>query len=203
MTGGVRFLVDVPGSGVELGDPVVALTFDDGPFPPGTTAVLDALRTASVRATFFVVGENVAEHEALVRTMVADGHTVGLHGWTHTRFTELGDADLGRELDRAGELVGELTGSRPHLVRPPYGAIDGRVEVFLRDRDLVAVRWSVDPQAWRNPVPAAITDHVLTEIDPGGIVLLHDGSPTWDVTVAAIPSIVDGLRSAGYRLVAL
>ena len=78
MTNAVRFLADLPGSGVGIGDPVVALTFDDGPRLPGTPAVLDALRSASVRATFFVVGENVADHPDLVRTIVADGHTVAI-----------------------------------------------------------------------------------------------------------------------------
>lgn len=203
VTSAVRFLTDLPGSGVEFGDPVVALTFDDGPRPPGTPAVLDALRASSVRATFFVVGENVAEHPDLVRMIVADGHTVGLHGWTHTRFTELDDAALASELDRAGELLGELTGASPRLVRPPYGTLDERVDWLLRARDLVPVMWSVDPEDWRRPDPETITGDVLADVAPGRIVLLHDGLRDGNATVAAVPAIIDGLECAGYQLVAL
>jgi peptidoglycan-N-acetylglucosamine deacetylase len=199
----VRFLPDLPGSGVESGDPVVALTFDDGPRPPGTAAVLDALRAAAVHATFFLVGEKVAAHPDLVRSIVADGHTVGLHGWTHTRFTELDDAALGTELDRAGDLLGELTGASPRLVRPPYGTFDERVDELLRARDLVPVKWSVDPEDWRCPDSETLTERVLADVAPGRIVLLHDGIASAPLTVAAVPSIAHGLRRAGYRLVTL
>ncbi|MGY1698164.1 polysaccharide deacetylase family protein [Geodermatophilus sp. SYSU D00766] len=174
----------------------VALTFDDGP-GPYTGQLLDELRAADVRATFFVVGQAAAAEPDLVRQAVADGHAVGNHSWSHPRLPDVGAAAVGDQLDRTTAVLADL-GITTDLMRPPYGATDATVAAETAQRGYAQITWDVDTQDWLNRDVATTTQRVLDGVHPGAIVLMHDIHPS---TVAAVPGIVDALRAAGYTLV--
>lgn len=203
VSGVVRHLWELPQGGFERDDPVVALTFDDGPHPEITPAVLDALGVAGVDATFFVTGDTASQEPDLTRALADAGHTVGVHGWTHARFTELTAAALDDELDRCVSLLTATTGAAPRYVRPPYGHINAISTERILVRQLVPVMWSVDPEDWRHPPADVLTSHVLEHLAPGRIVILHDGNLKATPMVDALPAIIDGARTLGYRFVAL
>jgi peptidoglycan/xylan/chitin deacetylase (PgdA/CDA1 family) len=199
--GVVRFVWELPAAAAD--DRVIALTFDDGPHGRYTPGVLEPLAAAGVAASFFVIGEYVELHPDLMRALAAAGHTIGIHGWTHTRFTELTPAALDDELDRCIAAVLETAGVRPRYVRAPYGPIDATISDRLTARGLVPVKWSVDPEDWRHPQPGEIERHVVERLAPGQIVLLHDGMRDAETTIAALPGTIAAVRERGYRFVAL
>jgi peptidoglycan/xylan/chitin deacetylase (PgdA/CDA1 family) len=175
----------------------VALTFDDGP-DQMSDAYLDVLDRFGARATFFVVGEAcVARREALLR-MVARGHEVAGHGFTHDPFTRMTAAGLRSELHRTSALLPPVAAGRP-LVRPPTGATSLRSLALTAQAGYTTVLWSRDSDDCRtmsaDVVAARLAPSALT---PGDIVLLHEGQ-TW--TLAALPRILEGLASAGWRAV--
>lgn len=170
----------------------VALTFDDGPAPT-TPGLLDILRKAKVRATFFVIGRNVTAQPQVVRREVAEGHVVGNHTWSHRDLAALSAEDQQREVDLTSEELAKV-GVRTTLLRPPYGSFDKR----SRRLGSALVLWDVDPLDWRDHDAALIARRVVSSAHRGSIVLLHDIHPT---TVAAVPAIIQGLRAKGLTLV--
>jgi peptidoglycan/xylan/chitin deacetylase (PgdA/CDA1 family) len=171
----------------------VALTFDDGPYPETTPALLAAL--GEVRATFFLWGEHAAAHPALVRAIAGAGHVLGNHTWTHPRLTGLDAGTRDQEVRRTQDLLAELTGTRPVLFRPPYGDTDAAVVETITGHGLTEVLWSVDTRDW----DGAATDEIVSaaaQAEPGGVVLMHEGRPA---TVEAVPRILAGLAARGLR----
>ncbi|HUH15248.1 MAG TPA: polysaccharide deacetylase family protein [Gaiellaceae bacterium] len=186
----------------------VALTFDDGP-AASTEDVLDVLAAESVRATFFVIGRNVAGREPTLRRARAEGHELGIHGFEHLNALLVRDAaTLSGELTGCADELERAVGERPRLVRPPYGGDAGRTAREAGRLGLgPVVLWTVLGFDWEDGEPAgSIAARVLEEAQPGAIVCLHDGdrkdpAVTRDATVAALPAIVQGLRRDGYELV--
>ncbi|WIX99585.1 polysaccharide deacetylase family protein [Amycolatopsis mongoliensis] len=171
----------------------VALTFDDGPYPSTTPALLAALD--GVRATFFLWGEHAAEHPALVRAIAAAGHVIGNHTWTHPHLTGLSAENRDQEVRRTQDLLVSLTGARPVLFRPPYGDTDDAVRATAAGHGLTEVLWTVDTRDWAG----AATDEIVAaadRVEPGGVVLMHEGRPE---TVAAVPRILSALAARGLR----
>jgi peptidoglycan-N-acetylglucosamine deacetylase len=152
----------------------LALTFDDGPDPDATPAVLDALAAAGAAATFFLVGEQVEAQPSLAREIASRGHAIGLHGHRHVEQDDLEDVEA--DFERARVLVEEATGTAPALYRPPYGRFsEESYEQCLR-RGLQPVYWSGWGCDWE-PIPAArIADVAIRDLAPGAIVLLHDSA---------------------------
>ncbi|MGN9784208.1 polysaccharide deacetylase family protein [Nonomuraea sp. ZG12] len=173
----------------------VALTFDDGP-GRHTGRLLDVLRAREVKATFFVVGEMVAAGRGAerVRQMVADGHELGNHSWSHRQLTTLPKHRIRRQLQRTDQVVRALTGVRMRLMRPPYGSTDRRVAALTRRRGQAQILWNVDTFDWRDRVPAVVARRGA-KAEPGSIVLMHDIHRT---TVKAIPDLLDRLTRKGY-----
>jgi peptidoglycan/xylan/chitin deacetylase (PgdA/CDA1 family) len=196
-----RYLWQLPDASVSNDDPVIALTFDDGPYPGRTPPVLDALAESGAPATFFLVGARAEQCAQHVERIVRDGHSVGNHSWSHPRAEESDDATLEQEARRADELLRRLTGAPVRYFRPPYEQIDARRYAPLIPEDYRAVvNWSIDPRDWDKDAKAAeITAHVLDRLHPGAIVVLHHRPET----VRALPMIVGGARGHGYELVAL
>jgi len=183
--------------GVAAASPVVAMTFDDGPHETLTPVLLDMLRLRGVRATFYLVGPRVARHPALVRRMVAEGHEVGNHTWTHPDMTTLWDGALLREVDRTAAAIHAACGVMPATLRPPYGAIGIRqARMIHAERSLPSVLWSVDPQDWRRPGAEVVAQRIVAAAHPGAVILAHD---IHAATVAAMPAALDALVTAGYR----
>lgn len=170
----------------------VGLTFDDGP-TPSTPKLLDALRTAKIRATFFDVGREAESYPDLVRQQVAAGHEVGNHTYDHKDLATLSPAAVADEISTTQAILTPLAGYAPTLFRPPYGSMSDSVWVAAETQGLTPVLWTVDPNDWASPSTSTIVSIVLT-VKAGGVVLLHDGYPN---TIAAIPAIASGLASRG------
>ncbi|MFA7345114.1 MAG: polysaccharide deacetylase family protein [Terrimicrobiaceae bacterium] len=189
-------------------DGAVALTFDDGPDPDWTPAILDILKAKGAKATFFVVGAEAERHPALVRRIVAEGHEVGNHTFTHPNLAEAPPALIKLELNATQRLIESLTGRSTTLFRPPYNA-DSRpanlrelvpIEI-AQSLGYMTILENVDPQDWQKPKKDRLLQRVKSELPRGNIILLHDGGGDRSATVAALPSILDHLKERGNRVV--
>jgi len=185
----------------------VALTFDDGPWPGTTRAILRVLRRMHARATFFVIGDLARRRPALVRAELRAGMRVGSHSWDHpenTPFAGLSRRRLRAELTRVDRYLGRAFGIRVRLFRPPGGSYDGGVVAAADGLGMRVVNWNVDPRDWVDGVSSkAIVRAVLSNVERGSIVDLHDGGGDQRATVRALPAIVRGIRRKGLRLVAV
>lgn len=186
----------LPGEGV-------ALTFDDGPHALGTPAVLDVLEAHGARATFFVVGEQVAQRPALAREILARGHQLGIHGDRHRNLLRVSPRALGRDFDRVAAEVEHATGQRPSLYRPPYGIFNAGTLTAVRRRGWAPLLWSRWGRDWNARATGhGIATRVWRHIGPGDVVLLHDSDAysaagSWRQTAAALDLILDGLAHRG------
>ena len=194
--GGVSLVWNAPGGASSPGDPVVALTFDDGPDPTFTPKVLDILSRYGVPATFFV-GREMADHPDLVRAEAAAGHAVGNHTWDHVNLITTPIDSYAHQVDDASTRIESLTGSRPICLRAPGGNVNDTVIARVAQRGMAVVGWSVDPEDWASPGTDAIVRRVLAAARAGSIIVLHDGGGDRSQTVAALPRIISGLRSQG------
>jgi peptidoglycan/xylan/chitin deacetylase (PgdA/CDA1 family) len=181
----------------------LALTFDDGPDPECTPRVLDILGEARVRATFFLVGERAARVPELVRRMVAEGHEVANHSWSHRSLWLCGPRTTRAEIVRAHEGLAALAGVAPRHFRPPWGMVNAAMFTALRRVHERCVFWSIQPEGQR-PVPATRqVAYVVERAHPGAIIDLHDAEGTPAAPgrlLAALPALLEGLRVRGYAL---
>lgn len=188
--------------------PRVALTFDDGPHPEDTPAILGILAAAGARATFFLVGRRARAHPDLARRVTLEGHETGVHSDTHPWwFSFAGPSRLRREVRGAARSLEEITGVAPRFFRPPMG----HKNLFLREELAMArlemATWTARPYDTLSRPPDRIRDALLAGAAPGAILLLHEGvrrapgdpSPT----VVALPTIIEALRSRGLEPVSL
>ncbi|WP_418908154.1 polysaccharide deacetylase family protein [Glutamicibacter endophyticus] len=172
----------------------IALTYDDGP-GANTDRLLRILDEHQAPATFFVLGHKVAAGHDTLRTIREQGHQIGAHGFSHTRFTELSDAQLAEELARTNEVIEQATGVKPQIFRPPYGAYDERVAART---PMPLVLWDVGSNDTRDQDPQKLVKTVLAKARPGSIVLMHEHN---DSTVRAAAPLIRSLRKAGFTLV--
>lgn len=157
----------------------VALTFDDGPDPASTPSFLRLLERHGVRATFFLLGEHVAEHPGLTRELVAAGHELGVHGWTHRCVPLVGARTLADDVRRTAELLEDLTAAPVLWYRPPYGVLSPAALRAARASRLQPVLWTAWGRDWEvRATPERITTTVERTLRPGGTVLLHDTDRT-------------------------
>jgi len=181
----------------------VALTFDDGPHPEGTPAVLEILARAGARATFFLVGEQVERFPALAAEIAAAGHEIAVHGYRHRLLLRRRPGDFAADLDRAIAVIAEATGHTPALYRPPYGVFSLPAPALVRSRGLRPLLWTRWEKDWQARASgASISSLVCSALVPGDVVVLHDAdhysSPgSWRNTAAALPSIVDTVIGLG------
>jgi peptidoglycan/xylan/chitin deacetylase (PgdA/CDA1 family) len=182
-------------SRADIAEPLVALTFDDGP-SEWTGPILDLLAAHGARATFFVVGSAIAEREATLQRAREEGHEVGSHTFSHLHPASLGDDELREEIRRGAEAAGRDA----RLVRPPYGEDPERFDRLARELGLgPTVLWSVDPEDWRATDPELIAMRVVDEVAPGAIVDLHDGRRPQPATVVAVERMLPALAGRGLR----
>jgi peptidoglycan/xylan/chitin deacetylase (PgdA/CDA1 family) len=187
------------------GNPGVALTFDDGPHPQGTPAVLEILREADQRATFFLAGEQVERRPALAAEIVAAGHRVELHCHRHRNQLRLTPRSLLDDAERGRAAIEEATGQAIADYRPPYGIFSGAGLAAIRSRGWRPVLWSKWGRDWtRRATAASITSKATDGIRPGDIVLLHDADfysarNSWERTASALPRICDELAMRGLK----
>ncbi len=184
---------------VHVDGPYIAMTFDDGPSATLTPKLLDLLAAHHIKATFFVIGENVAEHPEIVARAAREGHEIGNHSWSHPNFGKMSDESVRRQLQQTDDAIKNATGKRPTLMRPPYGSITAREKRWIHDEfgyDIIL--WDVDPYDWKRPGPAVVRARILKETRPGSIVLSHDIHPG---TIEAMPSTFDELEAKGFKFV--
>jgi peptidoglycan-N-acetylglucosamine deacetylase len=181
----------------------VALTFDDGPHPQGTPAVLEALRERGAVATFFLVGEQIVRAPGLAADIAAAGHSVAVHCHRHRNMLRLTPGQVRDDVDRALELVRSATGVDPDWHRPPYGVYSWSGLRAARRRELRPLLWTHWGRDWRAGATAeSIAREATAGLHAGAVVLLHDADTyasrgSWRRTAAALPSILDRIEAGG------
>lgn len=173
----------------------VALTFDDGPNPATTPQVLVILKEYGAKATFFMIGQKIAGQEALLQKIVAQGNEIGNHTWSHPNLAGLSAQGVKQEITLTNEAIEKAIHKTPKLMRPPYGSTNATVQAAAGMQEIM---WTVDTLDWQNHSTAAIMQNVKAQLTPGGIILMHDIHQS---TVAALPSVLDYLKSQGYEMV--
>lgn len=186
----------------------IVISFDDGPDEACTPELLDALDAARAKATFFVVGERVAQSPGLTAEIAARGHELALHGMTHRRHDLLDAAEARAELTRGSAAIEDVVGRRPHWYRPPFGASSPQLAALCDELDLRLAYWSAWGQDWEPDSASHIARLVLRDLDAGSVVLLHDSALYAQrddprPTVEAIPLIAESVRRMGLDIVSL
>jgi len=179
---------------------VIALTFDDGPWPQSTTQVLEILKQNNIKATFFVVGKNVKNFPDLLKRVHEDGHAIGNHTWHHW-YHVMNKQAAAYEIDHTTDLIYKTTGVKTNLFRPPGGMMHNGVAAYARSKKYAVVMWSSDSIDYSQPAVPKLIDNVFRLAKPGGIVLMHDGGGNRSRTVQALPEMIARFRKQGYRFV--
>lgn len=188
-------------TGPRPGMKLVALTFDDGPWPGQTDKILKILAEEQVHATFFVVGDRVKRYPKLTRRIATEGNQVANHSWSHANFADSSNATVWGQVVGGQRSIQKATGVWTPWIRPPYGATNGRVYRVLRQLGQRAVLWDVDTRDWTRPGAGTIVERTLREVKPGSVVLMHDGGINRRQTVAALAPIIHELKKRGYAFV--
>ncbi len=184
---------------VDTSQGLVAITFDDGPDPNYTPAKLRVLAEHGTAATFFILGTYVDRRPQLVPEIARAGHEIGNHSYSHPDLTGQPYSGVFSQLEDAKQAILRAGGPETTLFRPPYGSFNATVLAAAADDGYrLNVLWDIDPNDWRSPPAWTITEHVLSRVQPGSIVLLHDWVPQ---TAQALPDILDGLAARGLKAV--
>jgi peptidoglycan/xylan/chitin deacetylase (PgdA/CDA1 family) len=181
---------------------LIALTFDDGPRPNWTPMVLDTLRAAGVRATFFLVGERARAHADLLAGRIGR-HEFGNHTWRHRDLSTLGADEAYEEIHRAHDLIEQVTGQEPRHLRPPYGHVGGSTLLAAANLGYDLTLWSlqmIESEFTHNP--SGLVSYIVGAATPGTILLAHDTGPADRlVALKGLPEMITGLRANGYEFV--
>lgn len=177
----------------------IALTFDDGPHPRLTERILDILDHYQTRATFFMVGQNILNYPDTAREVIRRGHEVGNHSFSHHRIPTLGKEAIEAEIEKCEDALEELCEYRAHLFRPPQGAVNAYVEGCTERGDYTLVLWSLDTRDWECKSRDQIVEEVLSKVQPGDIILMHDYIGTKSQTPEALEIILPKLLERGFE----
>ena len=184
--------------------PYVAITFDDGPDPLYTPAILNILAEHNVKATFFLVGRHVEQYPAIARRIVEEGHDIGNHTYTHRSLVPLHPDKVMEEIIRCEEIIESVTGKRPYFFRPPRGVYSQVVRDIVTKRQYILCLWSVSSQDWREISSREVASRILDHVCGGDILLFHDSGNLVSAqggyrhnTVQALPIILAGLQKQG------
>lgn len=184
---------------VNIREPYIAITFDDGPSPELTPKLLDMLKERGIHATFYVVGTNAAAYPDILRRMVAEGHEIGNHSWSHPALTKVGAGGVQSQMEKTNAAIFAAVGANPKTMRPPYGATNATITKRLNEEfGMKVIIWSVDPLDWKYRNADRVANTIISQTHPGAIILAHDIHPT---TVAAMPRTFDALLAKGYKFV--
>lgn len=175
----------------------IALTFDDGP-GPYTEKLLDILDKYDAKATFFLIGSKVSARANTLRRMQSRGHQLGNHSWSHPELNKVSAEQLASEIDQTNNAIKQAVGTKPNIIRPPYGAFNRAVLEQFRQRGMSAVVWSVDTRDWADRNSEIVCSRAVAGARNGAVILMHDIHPT---SVNAVPCILDSLKQQGYSFV--
>ncbi len=186
-------------SRIPMADKYIAITFDDGPHPKNTPRLLNMLRARNIKATFYMVGSNVDLYPQVVRRVVAEGHEIGNHSYSHRLFSKMSDSEIRQELSRTRDAVQRAAGVQPLTLRPPFGGMLTRQREWVNaEFGYPIILWSIDPLDWKRPGPSVVCSRIVSATTPGSIILAHD---LHGQTVDAMPATLDGLLQRGFKFV--
>jgi peptidoglycan/xylan/chitin deacetylase (PgdA/CDA1 family) len=190
---------------VNTSEKAVALTFDDGPDPATTPAVLASLDKHDVKATFFVVGNRAEANPKLLKKIVTAGHELGNHSYSHKDFNKVDGAGIRSEIVRTNEIIEKLTGQKAILFRPPGGYLSNEMIRITQEEKVKVAYWSweTDSKDWRNRNSQYIADYVTDHIAPGQIIILHDGGNNGLTTARAVDLMISQIEKKGYRFMTM
>ncbi len=177
----------------------IALTFDDGPHPRLTSRILDILDRYGVRATFFMIGQNVEYYSDAAREVVARGHEIGNHTANHRALHGLSEGQMKEELNNCAEKIEEICGCRSRLFRPPEGVVDKTVFRIASEGNYEVILWSIDTRDWEIKDEKAIVNRVISAVKPGDIILMHDFIGRNSKTPEALEILLPKLLALGYE----
>ncbi|MDD2955242.1 MAG: polysaccharide deacetylase family protein [Oscillospiraceae bacterium] len=160
--------------------------------------LLETLEQEKVRATFFLVGQWAEQYPQLAGEIAAAGHEIGNHSYSHPDFRKLDDEEIIGQLQKTDSLIWAATGRRPALVRTPSGDYDDRVIRLIRSCGYEVIQWDVDSRDWMDPSSEEITERVMSQLQPGSILLFHAGKSN---TEEALPRILSRMKAEGYRFI--
>ena len=180
----------------------IALTFDDGPHPRVTNKILDVLSKYGVRATFFMVGENVKNYPDTAKRVAREGHEIGNHTYTHPHIKNMDAHELLTEMAKCDKAIKEVTGvSSVKLFRPPEGVIDSAVKAISSEKGYSIILWRIDTRDWAGSSVYDIKSNIERNVQTGDIILMHDYISKKCHTVEAIDVIIPMLLERGYKFV--
>jgi peptidoglycan-N-acetylglucosamine deacetylase len=187
---------------VPAGEKVIALTFDDGPWPETTEKVLAALKKENVKATFYMVGQPLKSFPELGKKVLADGHVIANHTLHHW-YKQMSPLVAQREIEDTQQIIRDILKVETAYFRPPGGVLTNGLVAYAQKQGQSVNMWSVDSNDShpKRPSPEAMLKTILAQATPGGIVLMHDGGGSHDNTAKAVPQIIIKLREQGYRFV--
>jgi peptidoglycan-N-acetylglucosamine deacetylase len=182
---------------VYVEEPYVAMTFDDGPHATLTPKLLDMLAARKIKATFFIIGQNAVEYPQIMKRIVAEGHELANHSWSHPNLGKMGDDGVRSQLQKTDDAIKAAAGKRTTLFRPPYGSITPRQKQWIFEAfGYRTIIWDVDPFDWKRPGPGVIRDRIVAQARPGSIILMHDIHPG---SIEAMPPTFDALLAKGMK----
>lgn len=190
-------------SRVETNEKVVALTFDDGPTPKYTEAILHTLKQEGVKATFFLVGQEIRKHPEQAKEIVAQGHELGNHSFSHHHLIFWGYQSVAKEISATSEAIREVGYSGPIYFRPPYGKKLLVLPYYLDKIGMPTITWDLEPESYPEIANDSrrISSYVVSEASPGSIILLHVMNKSRTASSEAVGEIIVGLRKQGYSFV--
>ena len=179
--------------------PYIAMTFDDGPHAVNTPRLLEMLRQRKIHATFFMVGQCVAEFPDIVKKMAADGHEVASHSWSHPQLSSMSEGSVRDQLQKTHDAIIAACGVTPKVMRPPYGAFTARQRAWAHGEwGYKCILWDVDPLDWKVRNAEHVKNEILKQTVPGSIILTHDIHKS---TIDAMPETLDALLAKGFKFV--
>ena len=179
----------------------IALSFDDGPHPRLTPVILSILEEYGIKATFFMVGENVGYYPAAARAVAEAGHEIGNHTFSHRKFDRLGVEDLRREIFSCEEAIAAVSDVPIRFIRPPEGQMSDSMRQVIGELDYRVILWDVDTRDWAHTPPETISRHILDTVQAGDIILMHDFIGYNSPTPEALRLVIPALLARGFRFV--
>jgi len=190
------------GASLPAKEKVIALTFDDGPWPSSTAKIIDILQKNHIKGTFFVIGQNVKHYPDLLKRVVSQGNVIGNHTWHHW-YRYLNPQAAAYEITSTADVIYKVTGIKTDLFRPPGGVMNNGVVNYAKNNKYAVILWSADSADYSRPSVSRLLRNVFRQAKPGGIVLMHDGGGNRSHTVQALPEVISRFREQGYRFVTI
>lgn len=181
--------------------PYIAMTFDDGPHGANTPRLLDMLKQRGIKATFFVVGQCAAEFPDIMKRIVAEGHEIASHSWSHPLLSKMGEESVSDQLQKTHDIIKQTTGVEPKIMRPPFGAFTPNQRAWANKKwGYKIIMWDVDPLDWKVRNAEHVKSEILKKTVAGSIILTHDIHKS---TIDAMPETLDGLTAKGFKFVSV